>query len=476
MKPIKRNRCDLHKKKKITAAQVKLENIRTRKQTAMKKIKTIDVNNDGSNINKTITNDITNDTTTAIMNDDDVVVDEPIIIDCNLPKHKAKSYLSITKDRVNISFRVGVDNYSNMVPQISKEIISNFSYKYERRCTTLRHTGRIISSSKPDSDPTNTTVISPPRSVIDGISVFNYSRCYVEDYMTRNVGESLLVMIPSRHGDDPISNWFSLMDSNIPYIDISFTKHDYRGYIGTVTTNPSLYRVQNGMHRSDYAAGFGNHNYGCNITFQGSDSSSFSFTSLITWRHVLEGKIDGVMIWRESSDFRNVYTNFNDRCKTNQGLVAVLNMLFLEVYGDCIQCMHLIHCYHRSTIKMQQKHMNACDLLIEASVPIDLHGAIYDGFLTTCDNVFREAIQQAYINHVVIGSPIITCAAVNQLVESYIVSMQSHFNTFNDLLGFKQKSVMKKNEHLLKSGYYKRQVFYNMLATSRQKNPQKMKH
>ena len=35
---------------------------------------------------------------------------------------------------------------------------------------------------------------------------------------------------------------------------------------------------------------------------------------------------------------------------------------------------------------------------------------------------------------------------------------------------------MKKNEHLLKSGYYKRQVFYNMLATSRQKNPQKMKH
>ena len=35
---------------------------------------------------------------------------------------------------------------------------------------------------------------------------------------------------------------------------------------------------------------------------------------------------------------------------------------------------------------------------------------------------------------------------------------------------------MKKNEYLLKSGYYKRQVFYNMLDMSRQNNPQKMKH
>ena len=123
-----------------------------------------------------------------------------------------------------------------MVPQISKEIISNFSYKYERRSTTFQRSSRIISSSKPDSDTNNTTVVSPPRSIIDGISVSNYSRCYVEEYMTSNVGESLLVMIPSRHRDDHFSNWFSLMGSDIPYIDISFTKHDYRGYIGSVIT------------------------------------------------------------------------------------------------------------------------------------------------------------------------------------------------------------------------------------------------
>ena len=75
--------------------------------------------------------------------------------------------------------------------------------------------------------------------------------------MTRHVGESLLVLIPSRYGDDSFSNWFDLMSSDIQYIDISFTKHEYIGYIGSVTTNPLLSRVQNGMHRSDYAAGFG---------------------------------------------------------------------------------------------------------------------------------------------------------------------------------------------------------------------------
>ena len=126
------------------------------------------------------------------------VIDKPIVIDCNLPKHKAKSHLSISKDRVNIYFRIGVDSYSNMVPQISKEIISNFSYKYQQQCTNLRRTSQIISPSKSyNSDPNNTTVISLPRSDIDGISISNYYRCYVEDYMTHNVGELLLVLILS---------------------------------------------------------------------------------------------------------------------------------------------------------------------------------------------------------------------------------------------------------------------------------------
>ena len=97
--------------------------------------------------------------------------------------------------------------------------------------------------------------------------------------------------------------------------------------------------------------------------------------------------------------------------------------------------------------------MKGCNILIESSAPIDLNGVIYDGFLTTCDKVFREVIQLAYTNYVVIGSPIITRTTINKLVKCYIVSLQSHFNTFDETLGLKQKSVMKEKIHLMKSGY-----------------------
>ena len=258
-------------------------------------------------------------------------------------------------------------------------------------------------------------------------------------------------------------------------IDVCFTKHKYRGYIGIVNTNPTLAQVQNGMHRSDYSAGFGNHNYGCHVSFKVSDSTAhpMSHTYLITWKHVLEGKIDGIMIWRHSSMFRNVYPNFADRCKTNRGVLAVLNTLFPEVYGDRIQCMHLIHCYHRATIKMQQKHITASDIVIDSYSPIDLNGKVYDEFLNRCDSIFEKAIKLAYTDYVVIGSPIITRAVIDTLVECYITSMKSHFDTFYKLLGFKLKSKKQENIHLIQSGFYKRKIFYNMLAMSRQKNSKK---
>ena len=258
MKSIIRARGDSHKKRKVTAAEVKIENSRTRKQTqARKKQKSVscpiiigkndavneldgnfmnntnDANNNdaitnNATMNDTIMNTINNNAITnnnimnntiaddaAIINDtadvnhaiETVDLDEPIVVDCNLPKHKAKSFLLISKDRINIAFRLGLDNYSNIVPQISKEIISNFSHTYKRRCTNLCRTGCIISSSKVDNrNPNNTAPISSPWSGIDGISISNYFRCYMEDYMTRNVRELLLVFLPSRYGDDTFSN------------------------------------------------------------------------------------------------------------------------------------------------------------------------------------------------------------------------------------------------------------------------------
>ena len=49
------------------------------------------------------------------------------------PGNKTQEFYCVGNDKVNISFRVGVENYSNMVPQMSKEIYSNLSYRYKLR-------------------------------------------------------------------------------------------------------------------------------------------------------------------------------------------------------------------------------------------------------------------------------------------------------------------------------------------------------
>ena len=78
-----------------------------------------------------VTNGSTNDAVTEIDEARPVVID----LSFNFPKNKAKTFIAIPKDKINLLFRLGVDNFANMVPQISKEILSNFSYKYKQRAT-----------------------------------------------------------------------------------------------------------------------------------------------------------------------------------------------------------------------------------------------------------------------------------------------------------------------------------------------------
>ena len=45
----------------------------------------------------------------------------------NLPKNKKKACYCVSKDKVNMLFRVGVDNYSNIIPQMSKRFITTLA-------------------------------------------------------------------------------------------------------------------------------------------------------------------------------------------------------------------------------------------------------------------------------------------------------------------------------------------------------------
>ena len=252
---------------------------------------------------------------------------------------------------------------------------------------------------------------------------------------------------------------------------LEFTKAKYIGLIGTVVTNPMRDQVINGMHAKDYESGFGHHNYGCTIDFV---SEKETYSLLLTWSEILEGRRQGIQVWYVSDSYKEVSSNFHDRRKTSQGVTALFNLLYDEVYGDRLQSMHLINCFNRATVRNQNKTIRDYDKIISDNKPIVLDGEVYNSFLEKCNDTFGNAIIKCYSDFVVIGQPILSRKEIDDMVRLYKDQMPNHYNAIYSMLGCKKKQGITRNNHLTQSGYYDRQVFYNFLSMSRQKNPQKM--
>ena len=114
----------------------------------------------------------------------------------------------------------------------------------------------------------------PEEIVEDNITLSNYKKCYIEDFMTRTVGKLLIVLLPDRYQSGPFSPWYEMMASNTKSKETTFSNKRYIGYVSIVTTNPILSQVQHSLYYSDYVASFGNHNYGCNLLFHNDDNKS----------------------------------------------------------------------------------------------------------------------------------------------------------------------------------------------------------
>ena len=120
---------------------------------------------------------------------------------------------------------------------------------------------------------------------------------------------------------------------------------------------------------------------------------------------------------------------------------------------------------------MQQQYMKQWDMTINSHAPIDMTSKVYTSLITRCDLVFQKKIEVTYSDDVVIGNPTISSKKIGSMIDLYTSSMTSYVNAFFELLGFNLKSTHTKILNLQQSSYYKRQILYNMLAMSRQRNP-----
>ena len=137
------------------------------------------------------------------------------------------------------------------------------------------------------------------------------------------------------------------------------------------------------MHISDYMCGFGNHNYGCHLSFD-SDISC-----LLPWKVVLDGTVGGIQVWRRSNEYHNVFPNYANRIKTSRGIQALTNCLFGEVYGDRIQALHILDCHNRATVTLQNRQIKEYEKKILRLKQVTFDGDDYNTLLRTCDESFE---------------------------------------------------------------------------------------
>ena len=137
--------------------------------------------------------------------------------------------------------------------------------------------------------------------------------------------------------------------------------------------------------------GLGSKNSGCLINF-GNDDDGDPIYKLITWNMVLKGGITGIQVWSERNEFRNLATAFNNRKKTNIGLISLLNVMYYEMFGDRTQCMYLISCFYRTQLKQKQVELKNNTLtkeLINEKEEVLFEGEKYNDLISDIDLTFK---------------------------------------------------------------------------------------
>ena len=363
-------------------------------------------------------------------------------------RKKSDSYYKVTNHMLNLSFRFSStidDNYTNISSHISKDINGNFNLEY-KLCTTLqRRSNRnrtsheinkqtLTSANDNEAAATKTELVETNFSdFYNDLIVCSFLRCYVEDFMTRNIGEILLVLIPANYFIMATSKWTQIFDSDIRSTPVQFTKVKYSDYMGVVSTNPFINNVLSGMYLSDYESGFITHNYGCSIMFPLTTSSE---SIIITWQEVLDGKKNGIQVWRIGDVYRYVYSNFTHCSKTAQSLTALMSTLYAEVYGYWRQRLNLVNFFNRANMKNQGKLIRDYEGIIQKYIHVVLCGELFEALLDRYNDLFGLAIKKCYSDFVVICQPIITCVEIDGLVELYKSKMSNHYHTMYSTMIF----------------------------------------
>ncbi len=414
-----------------------------------------------------------------------------------IPKTSVSTkFFTLPKDGVDFYIRDSILDASRLkkfdldkdyMRAIGKHLKTNFSIKQpnnKRKGTSsrLRHTrssstsssttilSHMVGNNSNDLSVVGSNVAPDASSPKHIINLSSYHRCYVEDYMSLNVGETILVLLPNNCKLDRELKEYENHCSCIQFDK----KATYNIYTCLIKSAPHNHRVVQSMTYADLSHGFGRGNYGCYIALAG---TGYSF--LLTWYEVLQGRNNGTQVWRQglSNPYRDMYKVFHNRNKSEDGLRRTFNFLHHEMYGDRTQLSHLLTNFYRARAKFHSlSHKKAKEEAALFKPTVVLHGAEFNALIVFIDRKFQVAIESSYHNFNPIMKPLLSNNDVDEILQQYETKMPAHMQLMQTMLKFDKKEGETRNYHLKLTNFYKRRLLHQFMSQARLVNNHNLIH
>ena len=318
-------------------------------------------------------------------------------------KHKNRTAFQMKDDFLYMDLR---NKFTNIVQgdflnQISAFVHNNFSSSRHHKEKNISRASKRLKLFKDSADidiNIDTTFSESTQADVDA-PLSNFRRCYLEDFMVIPINTTVLVLIPDNIDD---------IEDADPFSSITFGLVTYHIYFGSILTSPERNKVLNGTTFGEIEFGLSNGNFGSRILLKGTDNEIE-----VSWKEVLAGGKTGIQVWKEGGCFRSVWVNFVNRRKKVDSCKELLGVLHLEVFGDRIQCFHLLLCYYRAVMSQQTIVTKHLKNTIAEYEPILLQGDEFVRVLQMIDKMYYMGLQECYTEFTSIGSPIVSTTRTN---------------------------------------------------------------
>ena len=384
---------------------------------------------------------------------------------------KPPKFCNIGSDSILYSIRKYGPNLSHSIPTLSKMFFNNFNVVYSSKIKkrSLTPTMELRSST---SEPTAYSSTQFTNNNVYQFDSHRYRCCLLEDYMLITKNELVKVLVPTDNAEIDISNWLFLIDHNATaYLGtIQFQKNLYYVFEGIILTSSESSMVKAGfIPDTNLKWMFGVGNSGSLISFEVNNKISDK-SILVTWTHVLTGRKDGIQVWSQRDNIRNLSENFrnlrrkdNNASKSEEYMLSFLNNVYPELYGDVTQLRALLSTYYKSLSSIKSNN-TVPDTIIDLA-EVDMNRPDVQQFLRDIDNSFKAAIDCCFTNFTPIGKPLLDINEMDLFIDRYKRLFPQHYNIMKRLLGIERKKKEGRNIHL--DQYYDRNCFYQFLSQSR---------